>query len=187
MTTSKLPFHEWVIITLFCAILILLTGMALARQSTKPSNHQFELFEETPKEKILVYVKGEVKYAGQYELPNGSIMQDLLSQAVALSSADLSRVKLKSLLKDNQKITIPERVWITIQIEGAIEKPGPYKVLSGTRCQELVETLEFPNEADLTSLKRKRHYLKDGELVYISFKEKKIEKKSQKKNCKQVK
>ena len=187
MTTTKLPFHEWIIITLFCAILLMLTGMALARQTTKPSVHQFELFEEVPKEKVLVYIKGAVKYDGQYELPNGSIMQDLLSEAEALPNADLSKVKLKSRLKDNQKITIPKKVWITIQIEGAIEKSGSYKVLSGTRCQELVETIEFPEEADLNSLKKKRHYLKDGELVYVSFKEKKLESKSKKKNGKQVK
>lgn len=183
MLTDKLPVHEWSIILLFCSILIALTGIAFGRQSTRGETTTPQVVAEQPiLTHLEVSIEGAILHPGTYEMPLNSTLQDLVNISGGfLPEADLSRLKFKGKLKNRQKVKIPEKKWMTIYLEGATQNPGPFQVMSGTRCRELATLLTLPPEADLASLKKRRHYLREGEVVHIPFKELKDKKNATKK------
>ncbi len=167
--STNLPWHEWLIISLFCSILAILAGMALWRH---PNNH-YEKMPSLPEPKVTVLqvkVEGAVANPGNYRLPLNATLKELLKQAHPLPQADLSQLKWRRKLRNGQTIYVPERVWITIYLEGAVKQTGPVKILSGTRWQELADQLEFLPEADLKSIRKKQRFLQDGELIIIASK-----------------
>lgn len=172
MNDDKLPVHEWIMIVLFCGVLITLSGIAFYRQS---SGRQIDvsLFEQTKSSVLHVSVSGAVLNPGRIELPLGSTVRDSLDKAGVLPEADLSRLRMNGKVKSGQRIVVPERVWITVILEGAIANPGPFKILSGTRCCELISLLNLPSEANIAGLKKLRRYLKEGEVIAIPFKKNK--------------
>jgi hypothetical protein len=168
-TPSKLPFHEWCMILLFCAILLILAGFALGRQKHLPAPASLE-----QRETILqVRIEGQVAKPGLYRLPPCTLQKELIEQAQPLPTADLSQVKWRSQLRDGQTIHIPKRHEITIQIIGAVQQPGPMTILSGTRCCELTEQLHVLPEADLHPICKKKRFLQEGDIIEIPFKKQK--------------
>jgi protein involved in polysaccharide export with SLBB domain len=172
---NKLPLHEWGIILLFCIILMVLSGIAIGRQSLR-QHTPFSPTEAPMDSLVHVSVKGAVTIAGKYDLAIGSTIQDLLNLSGLSPAADLSQIKLKTKLKNGQRILVPERKWMTIYLEGAVENPGAMKIMSGIRCQELSSVLTLPPEADVKALQKRRHYLREGEVVHIPFKQSKEKK-----------
>jgi protein involved in polysaccharide export with SLBB domain len=168
--SSKLPLHEWCIILLFCAILLALAGFALGRQKQIPPSSASIPFLESQVTVLKVKIEGQVAKPGQYRLPLNISLAELVEQAQPLPSADLSQLKMRRKLKDGQTIHIPERRWITIQVAGAVQEPGPLKILSGTRCCEIAEQLKVLPEADLKSIRQKKRFLEEGDFIEIPFK-----------------
>ena len=167
----KLPFHEWCIILLFCMILLLLGGFALAGRKYVPAPPaRIEAQKDTVKTAIRIKVEGEVANAETFEVPSKTTLKELLEKAQPLPTADLSQLNWRRKLRDGQTIKIPERRWITIQIEGAVQNPGPLKILSGTRMLEIADQLEPLPEADLKSIQKRRSFLKEGDTVEIPLK-----------------
>lgn len=179
--TRSLPLHEWIIIVLFCLILMALSAYALAGQRKIP----VPKVEEVRKIVLEVKIGGEVAHPGTYSLPLKSTMKELLAQAEPLSSADLSQLNYRKKLRDGQVINIPTRAWITIQLAGMVEEPGPLKILSGTRIQELVGQLKLLPEADAKALSKRRSFLFEGDTLNVPAKKIRKSKKS-KKNFKNI-
>ena len=96
--------------------------------------------------------------------------------ALPLPEADLSKLKLKSKLKDGQVIKILAKEWITVYLEGAVEEQGALKVLKGTKLQDLSESVHFLPDADSAKLNKKR-VLKDEEVINVPCKKVKPPKK----------
>jgi protein involved in polysaccharide export with SLBB domain len=165
----KLPVHEWLIIILFCSILTLLAGMAILRQQYSQPN-KVKFTPESPITALEVKIVGAVAKPGHYRFPLNALLNDLLDQAEPLPKADLSKIKGRRKLRDGQTIHIPERTWITVNIEGAVQRPGPLKILSGTRYQEIIDKLELLPDADIKTLRKKRQFLQEGDLVKIPTK-----------------
>lgn len=166
--SPKLPLHEWCIVLLFCAILLILAGFAIGRQKYQAVPPA--LSSDVQQTVMQVKIEGQVQKPGTYSMPLHSSLKDLLEQAQPLSTADLSHLKWRCKLRDGQTIHIPERRWISIQISGAVQEPGPLKILSGMRCYELADQLQFLPEADVNSIRKKRRFLQDGDVVEISTK-----------------
>lgn len=166
MIQPKLPLHEWLIVLLFCSILLLLSFFSIFGSSshkTIPSTSS-----KSPAFLSLeVTIEGAVYCPGTYEMPLKSSLDNLLEIAQPLPIADLSQLNKRRQLIDGQIVKIPEKKWITIYLEGEVEHPGPFQLLSGTRCYELVDQIDFKPEADKNHLKRMRRYLKEGETVKI--------------------
>jgi hypothetical protein len=148
-------------------ILLDLAGYALGEQKQIPT----PVIESEPKVTVLqVKIDGCVEKPGLYRLPLHATLGDLLEQAHPLPNADLSHLKEWRKLREGQTIQIPERHWITIQILGAVQQPGSLKILSGTRCCELADQLQISQEGDLKALRKKRRFLKEGDIIEIPFK-----------------
>lgn len=167
---SKLPLHEWCIILLFCAILLVLAGFALGHQKNIPSSGAHTEPQATP---LQVKIEGQVAKPGVYRLPINTTLKELVEQAQPLPTADLSQLKWRRQLRDEQTIHIPERKWITIQIIGAVKQPGPMRILSGTRCGELIDQLQMLPDADIKAFSKRKRYLQEGDIVEVQVKKSK--------------
>lgn len=169
----KLPCHEWSIVLLFCSILCVLSIYAYKGEKNLP----LPQISASKAAYLQVKVEGEVARPGVYQLALKSTMKDLLAQAEPLPSADLSQLNWRKQLRDGQTIKVPERGWITIQITGMVLEPGPLKIKSGTRIQEVVEELKVLPDADLKRLIKRRGFLFEGDVLDIPAKKSKAIKK----------
>ena len=165
--SEKLPFHEWLIISLIVCIMLGLTIVtSVWDDSISPltnSSHSLVSHE------IKVTIKGSVAKPGSYTLKKRSTLKDLLLLAEPLVDANLSKFKVSSFLKNNQQINVPSLTMITIYLEGAVAQSGSLQVPKGTQIQELESYTDFLPDSDLKVLKKKRR-LKDEELIYIPSK-----------------
>lgn len=176
MSSLKLPFHEWCIILLFCAILLSLAGFVVLDRSGSSAAISVCAISSpsAPQDPCLqVRVEGCVAHPGVYSLPIHASLKELMEKVQPLSKADLSQLKWRRKLKDGQVIHVPERKWITIQVGGAVQQPGLMKILSGTRLCELVDQLKVLPEANLKLLCTKKRFLQEGDFVEVPVKKSK--------------
>lgn len=166
--STKLPFHEWFVIVLFCTILLVLAGLAFGRQKTSGSPSHAS--SDPPVTVLEVKIQGAVEKPGIYRLPLDSSVQELVDQAKLLPQADLSQIKWRRKLQQGQTVRVPERLPIKIYVEGAVKQSGLMQILSGTRGQELADQLDVLPEADLRALRKKRQFLREGETIIIPVK-----------------
>jgi protein involved in polysaccharide export with SLBB domain len=159
--TSRLFYYEWCVVVLFCIILLILAFLAFKRPS------QPLPLVAISKNFLEVEIQGAVEKPGIYRLPTNSATKELIEQAQLLPNADISQIKWKRKLYDGQTVRILEKTLLTVYIEGAVKRPGKYQIESGTRWQELVDQVEFLPDADLTSLRKKRQFLREGNRVTI--------------------
>lgn len=162
-----LPVHEWSIIVLFCALLLLLAAFALGGASKGGD----KTLCPPPKQTFLqVRIEGAIAHPGIHQLPLRTTLKHLIEQAKPLSTADLSQLNMRRKLYDGQTIRIPSRHPIKIVVTGAVKNPGHMEIESGTRFCDLVEELELLPEADLKSVRKKRGFVLEGENVHIPLK-----------------
>jgi DNA uptake protein ComE-like DNA-binding protein len=177
--TTKLPIHEWCIILLFCLILLALAGFAWGRPKSIPILSS--VAPSTPSMTVLqVEVRGQVAKPGLYRLPVNATLKQLVEQAEPLASADLSQLNWRRKLRNDQTLHIPERRLITIQVAGAVQRSGLLQILSGTRYCELADQLQVLPEADLKAMRKKKSFVREGDLVEIPIKKKDSKKKNKK-------
>lgn len=135
----------------------------------------------TKEEWIRVQIEGEVKNPGDYILKRRSRYFDLIQKAGGLTSqADKSRVQKNYFLKEGQVFFVaPKTEWIKVKIEGAIQKPGLYKIKKGTQYFELIKKAGgFTQDSDRSRV-QKNYFLKDGQTFHVPF-QKSIQKSIQK-------
>lgn len=164
-----LYLREWGILFVFLGIILCLCLSSLASRS-RPLPQSDDFVQVKPLQTITVFVEGAVKYPGSYELEKGSSLESLLSKAVTLLEADLSKCHLEKKLRAHQRILIPENGKVMIYLEGAIGNPGLKKLPAKTRICELKSLIEPLENADL-SLLNSRRQLKHAEHIKIPFKE----------------
>ncbi|MFI0434199.1 MAG: hypothetical protein ACH350_00540 [Parachlamydiaceae bacterium] len=170
-SAKHLRLHEWVIVLLFCLILLALAGFAIGR--SKPSLPGLKPLAISDEITVLeVKIEGEIRKPGLYRLPRHATMNDLLIQSEALPSADLSVLNWKRRLRNNQTVIVPKRRLISITIKGAVEQPGVMQILSGTRYCHLVDLLPLLPEADLTNMRKKQRFVDDGDCIDVPYRKK---------------
>lgn len=104
------------IVLIFCALFLFLSGCGkkpdLILQETSQAQETLSE-QETEKQQsqnIFVYICGEVKNPGVYELPLGSRIYQLVEKAGGMKKkADTGAVNLAETLMDGQMIRIPEQ------------------------------------------------------------------------------
>ncbi len=105
--------------------------------------------EETPtteagvvKNYIYVDIKGEVNNPGVYWVKASSRVFEVIDLAGGLTSlADTSSLYLSEIVKDGSSVIVPklnEAVDITVQIMGAIMRPGYYQLPEGSTLEALI-------------------------------------------------
>lgn len=175
--TPKLPFFEWCIIVLFCAIVALLACFALLRKPSYPPSKIITQELNPSITQLQVTITGEVFRPGTYELDVNTTLKDLIELADPLPSADLSKVNSRRKLYDGQSVYVPPKTPLTITILGAVQNPGTLQIMSGTRVYELANQIAFLPEADIQFIRTKRRYLKEGDIINVPSKKGKAIKK----------
>lgn len=163
--TQKLPFHEWIVVSLIITSMVCLTVVTYIYDTdTLPrTDHVHQL--QIPKQ-IKVSIQGAVIKSGVYTIEKGKTIQDLLDLAGLIPDSDTSQLKLASQLRNGQHVYVPSISFITIYLKGAVEQVGEVKVPKGVRLKELVNYVRLLPEADLNQLNKKRK-LKDRETIVI--------------------
>lgn len=163
--------YEWIIVVLFCLILLSLSLFSLKGFANRSCPE--ELRQQLGKAiEIEVQVGGAVAKPGIYRLPIKSTLKELLKEAELLSTADLSQINMRKSLANGQVVDIAYRHPITIYLSGAVQYPGEMEILSGTRYCELVEQVEFAQGADLAAIKRRKSFVAGGAKVAVPFRKK---------------
>lgn len=105
--------QKLILLSLVASIVVGL-GVMVGRQYIGQNNQSIEI--ETPKEAvavndcILVHINGAVKREGVYRLKNGDRLIEAVNQAGGVTgTADLSSLNLAEILKDGQKVIVPQR------------------------------------------------------------------------------
>jgi competence protein ComEA len=81
----------------------------LLTSETQSSNDQSPTAQATPS-RVVVYICGEVKRPGVYEMTNGARVSDGISRAGgALADADLEQLNLAQPLADAMKVDVPKK------------------------------------------------------------------------------
>jgi DNA uptake protein ComE-like DNA-binding protein len=160
----SLLIHEWLAIAIIIGLLAMLTIISKpASISPLSSPENFHYLAPTH---IEMAIDGAVERPGKYHLKKGSLLQDLLDQAKILPTAELKHLNLKAKLRKGQVVHVPSQEMITVYLEGAVIKPGPYQFLKGTRLMDLKDRDLFTSGADLKLLNKKRR-LKHNEVLSI--------------------
>ena len=164
---NRLPFHEWVIVSLLVIAFLTLALVTQFKQAAPlpPVQNSHLLVDDS----IVVTIKGAITRPGDYSFKRGARLKELLAQAEPLPEADLESIKSNSKMRDGQIIKIASQRWITIQVEGAVESPGAMRVKHGTNRNELIEQLSLLPEADVSKLQTKR-LLRNGEVLQVPVK-----------------
>jgi hypothetical protein len=163
---SFLKVYEWMAVAVIIGIitgLACLTSFYGKGESGRPNLSRLE------KLGFDVIIKGAVAQPGVYHIQSEMKMSDLLVLAEVLEKADLRRFKLDGIVKKTRIINVPERALITVHLQGACKNTTSIELLKGSKVEDLLELVDFSDEADLTVLKKKRQ-LKNDEVIYIPLK-----------------
>jgi len=167
MSSPKLPFHEWIIISLLIALMLSLAAVTYFRdRDTLPETGQPLAIDS---DTFKVTIHGAVSKPDTYTLKRGASLQVLLDLAEPLPNADLSKLKLKRKLKADESFYIPSKKLITVYLEGAVADIGPIQIYEGSSLHDLSEKIDLLPNADKRSLKKKR-LLKDEETIVVPIK-----------------
>lgn len=158
----SLPVHEWLAITFIIFIVLSLALLSLrpSEQLMLPPQQSLE------HDRLEITIDGAVKHPGTYQVQQGSLLQEVISQAELSPDADLKRLKLDKKLVKDQVVTVPRLKLLRIYIAGAVDNPGIIAMPKGSRMEDLVKHIQFQPDADIEKLPKKRR-LKDGEIVTI--------------------
>jgi len=134
--------------------------------------------EETPtteagvvKNYIYVDIKGEVNNPGVYWVKASSRVFEVIDLAGGLTSlADTSSLYLSEIVKDGSSVIVPklnEAVDITVQIMGAIMRPGYYQLPEGSTLEALIAKASgLTAKADKTMINY-HLILTDGDVITV--------------------
>lgn len=160
------------------------TGMSSSGGASKPtSNIPFDCFSpeasafspETPcPELIFIYIVGEIKTPGVYEIADGSILNDLVKKAGGFTEkADKEAVNLASALKNGMMIKIPsvgnsEKSWI---IDGGTSTSSGSSSASGQKINintaSVADLCTLPGIGESTALKIINYRTENGRFKTI--------------------
>ena len=168
MEKQKLPLHEWLaVLTIILALLLLIVVTTFQGSGTLPETTGEPHY--LVAQEVEVTVEGAVENPGTYILKKGAQVKDVLELAKPVPQADLRKINPEVKLRDGRILKVPLMPMIRVTLEGAVSQSGTIQVRKGTRLQELAEMPLFRDDADLSSLDKKRK-LKDGEIVRVPVK-----------------
>lgn len=124
------------------------------------------------KKRIEVTVLGEVKKPGKYFFPKGVSYKEIFRKVRLKRFADIRSYPLKKTVNASKKISIPKKSFLKIFLAGPLINGGWLKVPTGSRVSDLKKKLLIDKNIDTTCLSSRR-FLKDEELFFLTFQEKK--------------
>lgn len=165
---SKLYIQEWMAVIFFIALMFVLTIATHSCNSDSTVLFNEAGSHDISNPNIEVFVEGEVEYPGRYEVKRGSKLKDLLLLSKLKSGADLSKIKLNTLLRKGQTIKVPVLKMIKIILIFPDDSKEERSFPKGTSFEELASTLGLKGRIKLLD-SQKRKKLKNGEVIKIDF------------------
>jgi hypothetical protein len=165
MRKPALLSSEWIVVTCLIFVLLGLTYIS----------HKSWFFEKTTslenphylyKNEITVRIKGAIEEPGLFTVKRGATIADVVKLAKTTPEADLDGLCLEKQVRSNEEIVIRKKGYIIIVLKGAVMYPGKHLVRKGITLEELITSLEWPEEADLSKL-RKKKMLKEGDVIKV--------------------
>lgn len=103
---EKLPPGEWLVIVALTLVMVLLTGVSIFsdRHMTSPvidSPHHLI------SQEIDVFIEGAVDHPGAFKIKRGALVEELIALANPRPDANLSKLKMKSNLRNGQRVKVP--------------------------------------------------------------------------------
>lgn len=104
---EKLPPGEWLVIIAVSLVMVLLTGVSILsdRHMTSPAT---DFPHHLISQEIEVFVEGAVEHPGAFKLKRGALVEDVIALANPHPQANLHKVKMKSKLRNGQRVRVPE-------------------------------------------------------------------------------
>lgn len=162
MKTQLFP-HEWLAIA--SILFLIAVFVALSRHDDTVIPASIAHPHKVGRQSITVTIRGAVHHPGEYELPIGSLVSDLLKLAEPLPSANLKRVNIQSKLRNGRDIWIEEYSLITIHVKGAVAQPGPVTIRKGTTIEQLLQSIQLNADADVAALPLGKRLQRQQQLV----------------------
>lgn len=103
---EKLPPGEWLIIIAVIIAMFVLTGVSFLsdrRMAALAVDSPHHLVSQ----EIEVFVEGAVKHSGVFKMQRGATVEEVLSIAKPQPEANLKKLKMKSKLRNGQRIRVP--------------------------------------------------------------------------------
>lgn len=165
--TSKptLKVHEWLAVVTIIVFLSVLTFISVTSRNTSYDSSQGVPHHLTPPI-IEVCVQGAVENPGNYQVPPGTFVVDVLEKAKPFKTADLRNFKPTCKLRNGQIVNVKAYPMISIEVTGAVLQPTKISIPKGTKLNELAQYIQLSENADMTKLQKKRR-LSDGETIVI--------------------
>lgn len=162
MKTQLFP-HEWLAIASILAFIMVVLALSQNDATIMPTS--IAPSHKVGRQSITVTIRGAVHHPGEYELPVGSLVTDLLKLAEPLPNANLKRINTQSKLRNGRDIWIGEYPLITVYITGAVAQPGPVTTRKGTTVGQLLQSIQLNADADVTALPLDKRLQEQQQLV----------------------
>ena len=110
-------------ILIFGVLLGLITGGVIVLISSYPSGTEIQILPAPTPKSPIVYITGEINTPGLYTMPKGSRIGDIIDVSGGLTkSADVSNINLAQILRDGEKIIIPD---ISVNVDNPNVEANP--------------------------------------------------------------
>lgn len=166
---SNLKVHEWLAVIILITILLTLSAMAYLSQGDIGDKERLTPAFLSHQGKIEILIKGAVDHPGTYVVPSLITLDEVLRLAQVKPEADLRRFQLDRPIKRGRTLNIPTREMISIELNGVFNPPKKITVPKGSKVEDLLNLIDFPKDADLKPLQKKRK-LKPDEVIIVPLK-----------------
>jgi hypothetical protein len=164
MTTSQtdeLHLPEWGAILTLIVLLGVTVGVVFLQNSEmeEPRNTQPHAIVDPH---IYITIEGAVAHPGRVKVLKVNTLKEALDLAEPQTDADLAQLPLDKKVRKGQKVWVPSKEWIVVEVDGM----GSVKLPRGTRFNQLSRFITMPEGIDRTQFKSKR-LLKDREKIFL--------------------
>lgn len=148
---NKLLSKENIKYTIILVVLVIGFGMVIAFDNVSSAKNGLvingiEMLEKFKKDKIGVYIDGEVNKVGYIQIPKGETLEYAIDKAGGVTTeADIQNIDLSRVLKNQEKIIIPkikEEIEEYVLIEEKYEQDYSDVVNINTASKEELTSLE---------------------------------------------
>lgn len=158
---EELHLPEW------GALIVLVVSLCATVAIAFWQNQGIEELKTTPhlilEPNIWITVEGAVEHPGRLEIAKGALLKEALAMVGVQPDADTSKLMLAKSVRKNQKVWVPSKKWVVIEVEGM----GKVKLPKGTRLNQLPALVDMPEGVERSQFKSRR-LLKDCENIILN-------------------
>lgn len=164
MTQRSVRSSELLLVGSFIVLLAALFLVAQCRSSLMHA--QLQVHSDQIIKPVVVAISGAVLKPGDYKVPQGTSIQDVIKKSRPKQFADLSGFEHAQSVQKNMTIFVAELSTIHVHVQGAVLEEMELDLPIGTRLCDLKSKIHLSKDSDRNFLRRRR-LLKNGEVILI--------------------